>query len=170
MEVRVIHIGRDRTLRARGTVKGNVVAYWWGFRHQGKDVEQLSFILVDEGFVINQPVVFPDQQRGWWYCDLVDIQRDEESVTFRDRYVDIIVGPPGHPYRVLDLDEFAEASAVSGLGIEEMRTGLIQVQRFLDRRLNRRHELDSTWPDFPPKELAIFDNEALPKDWTWSFP
>jgi len=39
----------------------------------GTDREQRSFVLLDTGFQINQPVTFPEPQRGWWYCGLVQL-------------------------------------------------------------------------------------------------
>ena len=56
---------RDGLLRAVGMRFGRVVAYDWGFEQNGRAWEQRSFVLMDEGFQINQPVIFGEEQRGW---------------------------------------------------------------------------------------------------------
>jgi hypothetical protein len=51
--------------------RGSVVAYDWGFEGEGQQHIQRSFVLLDDGVQINQPVIFPSRQQAWWYCDLV---------------------------------------------------------------------------------------------------
>lgn len=156
---------RDRGLRAVGLRRDGVVAYDWGFEDGGRSYLQRSFVLLDEGFQINQPVRFPAAQRGWWYGDLVAIDDSDEAVRVDDLYIDVIVGPPDQPYRVLDLDDFAEAQASGRLGADQAERGLRQVQQFLDRRLNRRHDVTPTWPDFPPAEVEALLHADLPQEW-----
>ncbi|MEU7871432.1 hypothetical protein [Dactylosporangium sp. NPDC049140] len=68
---------RDGAVRAAGHRHGAAIVYDWGFTWEGAAREQRSFVLLDTGFQINQPVVFPEQQRGWWYCNRRhDIRRD----------------------------------------------------------------------------------------------
>ncbi|MGW8887489.1 hypothetical protein [Streptomyces sp. NPDC055749] len=56
------------------------------------------------------------------------------------------------------------------LGFAEAADGLIRTQRFLDRRLNRRHEVERSWPDFPPDEVKAMLAVHLPRDWTLMEP
>ena len=167
-EVEIRHVGSEASLVAAGALRDGVAAYWWGFEQHGEPVEQLSFLLVDEGFLLSQPVGFPPTQRGWWYCDLVDVERDGELISFRDMFVDVIVGPPDHPYRVLDLDEYADAVTDGRLAAAQGADGLRRCQAFLDRHLNRRHEVDRSWPDFPPAGVTAFDPAVLPRNWRWT--
>lgn len=103
------YLDEGRSLYAAGVRAGGVVAFRWGFEHEGRQVEQRSFLLLRESSLICQPVGFPPEQTGWWYCDLVDIEDEGEAITVRDLYVDVLVGPPTVPYRLLDLDELAVA-------------------------------------------------------------
>jgi hypothetical protein len=67
---------RNGKVRAAGRRMEQVIVYDWGYEYDGKRYEQRSFVLLDDGFQINQPVVFPPERRGWWYCDLVRIVED----------------------------------------------------------------------------------------------
>ncbi|MEY9862688.1 protein associated with RNAse G/E [Catenulispora sp. GAS73] len=90
--------------------------------------------------ISNPPVAFPPRQRGWWYCDLVTVVDDGEVLRVDDMWIDVIVGPPDHRYRLLDLDDYGQATSDGRLS-PSAADGLTRVQRFLDRRLNRRHEV-----------------------------
>ncbi len=157
---------RDRQLRAAGCRRGDVIVYDWGFELRGQQHRQRTYVLLDDGFQINQPVIFPAEQKGWWYCDLVRITDCGDEVHVEDLWIDVIVGPPDHPYRVLDLDEYAEAARSGALRADEAVDGLVRTQRFLDRRLNRRHETVRTWPDFPPAAVTALADLSFPQDWS----
>jgi hypothetical protein len=161
-QVTVLRNGR---VRAAGLRRGEVVAYDWGFRQDRRDYVQRSFVLLDDGVQVNQPVIFPTRQRGWWYCDLVSVSDDGDLLRVDDLWIDVIVGPPGHPYRLLDLHEYAEAITSGQLSVADAADGLTRMQRFLDRRLNRRHEVTRTWPDFPPACVEAMLTMELPMDW-----
>ncbi|GAA2527294.1 hypothetical protein [Winogradskya humida] len=157
---------RDGAIRAAGHRHGAAIAYDWGFPWHGEEKLQRSFILLDTGFQINQPVIFPDQQRGWWYCDLVRIVDNGHTVHVDDDWIDVIVGPPDHPYRILDLDEYGDAIAAGEIDAAAGVDGLRRTQMFLDRHLNRRHDTRrDSWPDFPPQAIAGL--AALPFDPQW---
>lgn len=156
---------RDHRVRAAGRRRDDVIVYDWGFELHGRHYEQRSYVLLDDGFQINQPVVFPAAQQGWWYCDLVRVTDNGDEVLVEDLWIDVIVGPPDHPYRVLDLDEFAVAATRGELSPAEAADGLIRTQRFLDRRLNRRHEVRRTWPDFPPATVLALANVTFERAW-----
>jgi hypothetical protein len=146
---------RDHKVRAAGRRLDDVIVYDWGFELDGRHHEQRSYLLLDDGFQVSQPVIFPEVQRGWWYCDLVRVTDNGDEVIVEDLWIDVIVGPPDHPYRVLDLDEYATAAARGELSPAEAVDGLVRTQRFLDSRLNRRHEVLRTWPDFPPETVTV---------------
>jgi hypothetical protein len=156
---------RNGQVRAAGLRLGDIVAYDWGFHYQGRDYEQRSFVLLDDGVQINQPVIFPAEQRGWWYCDLVSVTGDGGLLWVDDLWIDVIVGPPDQPYRLLDLHEYGEAIAAGQLSVADAVDGLSHMQRFLDRRLNRRHDAVRGWPDFPPAAVEAMLTMELPRDW-----
>ena len=160
-----VTVVRDGRMRAVGLRRDGVVAYDWGFSQHGRDYVQRSFVLLDDGVQINQPVAFPPQQQGWWYCDLVTVVDTGEVLRVDDMWIDVIVGPPDHPYRVLDLDDYGQAMSDGRLSLSAAADGLMRAQRFLDRRLNRRHEVERTWPAFPPTEVEALLKVALPQEW-----
>jgi hypothetical protein len=161
----LVTVHRGRGLRALGIRRDNVVAYDFGFHWQGGDYHQRAFVLLDERMQINQPVIFPPEQRGWWYCDLVEIAVDGDDVHVDDKWIDVIIGPPDHPYRLLDLHDYADAIEDGRLRLAEAVEGLRRMQAFLDRRLNRRHDVTRTWPEFPPPEVEALMAVELPQQW-----
>jgi hypothetical protein len=144
-----------------------VIVYDWGFEFEGQQWQQRSFVLLDDGFQINQPVIFPPERRGWWYCDLVRIVEDGDIVTVDDLWIDVIVGPPDHPYRMLDLHEYAAAMSSGALSMADAADGLVRTQRFLDRRLNRRYDhAERTWLNFPPADVEQLMDVRFPRHWS----
>ncbi|GGR05934.1 hypothetical protein GCM10010168_23960 [Actinoplanes ianthinogenes] len=161
-----VTVVRDGRVRAGGYRDGQAVVYDWGFTAHGVDYVQRSFVLLDTGFQINQPATFPEQQRGWWYCDLVRVVDEGHTVHVDDNWIDVIVGPPEHPYRVLDLDEYADAIAAGELDAADGVDGLRRTQLFLDRHLNRRHDTRrDRWPDFPPRAIAALAGLPVVPGW-----
>lgn len=165
----VLYPDGPRTVRAVGVRHGSAVGFRWGF-WPDEHIVQTSFLLPEEGFLIAQPVGFPAGQPGWWYCDLVSVDGDGDGAPYvvRDLYIDVIIGPPEHPYRVLDLDEHADAMATGVVPVEQGLDGLRRTQRFLDSRLNRR-DTTRAWPDFPPADVrALLARDDLPGEWIWT--
>jgi hypothetical protein len=166
--VRVRFVGKPSTLIAEGGRSDDMVAFWWAFDEGDHTYEQLSFVLLDDGFLIAQPVTFDGDQRGWWYCDLISVDDHGSELVLEDLYVDVVVGPPTAPYRVLDLDELAAAVRDDRVGVDVALDGLRRCQSFLDRRLNpRRGEVSTSWPDFPPTATARDRWRELPRAWQW---
>ncbi|PYC79454.1 hypothetical protein C7C46_13885 [Streptomyces tateyamensis] len=162
--VSILHNGR---LRAASIRRGDVVAYDWGFHQDGAEHVQRTFVLLDEGLQVNQPVLFPPEQRGWWYRDLLTLAwdgADRRLLRTQDLWLDVIVGPPDHPYRLLDLDDYADAPADGRLSPDRAAEGLRRMQRFLDRRLNRRHDTTRSRPEFPPPLVEELRTAELPRD------
>ncbi|MGC7101349.1 hypothetical protein ACPZ19_42310 [Amycolatopsis lurida] len=85
----------------------------------GAGRRQRAFLLLDESAQLNQPVGFTPERAGWWYVDLVDIREEGDTV----HVVDFIVGPPGLPYRVLDLHELGEAMTSGKLTPRQVPAG-----------------------------------------------
>jgi hypothetical protein len=119
-----------------------------------------AYLLLDDGIQLSCPPGFSENQAGWWYIDLVEVSESGDCLTVEDHYLDIIVGPPEHYYRILDMDEFGDAINEGKLTQEQAVRGLRNFQRFLDTHLNRRHDITLAWPDFPPR--AIEPLRSLP--------
>ncbi|MBA2951396.1 DUF402 domain-containing protein [Streptomyces himalayensis] len=165
-ELTPVTVVRNRTLRAAGRRLGDALVYDFGFEWHGQRYEQRAFVLLDVGFQINQPVIFPPEQQGWWYCDLVKVTEHENEFIVDDLWIDVIVGPADHPYRVLDLDEYGDAAQNGTLSAADAVDGLQRTQRFLDRHLNRRHDTTRSWPDFPPRIIADLRHVNFPRAWS----
>jgi hypothetical protein len=159
MESERVQVMRGEYGPFKGVRLGRVAAYDFplpdtSFVRPGELRRDRAYLLLDDGIQLSCPPGFPEQQAGWWYIDLVEIDERDETIAVRDHYLDVIVGPPSHYYRVLDMDEFGDAIAEGKLTPEQAVRGLRNFQRFLDRHLNRRHDVTPTWPDFPPQAIA----------------
>lgn len=123
---------------------------------------QRAFLLLDESAQLDQPVVFEPSRAGWWYIDLVEIREQGATIHVVDHYVDIIVGPPGFPYRVLDLHELGEALTAGALTAPQVAHVLAATQAFVDRHLQGKTHHGPDWPDFPPVALAPVREIEIP--------
>jgi hypothetical protein len=104
----------------------------------------------DDGVVVDGTLEGPDT----WYVDLLGVAADGEVYTLRDLYIDVMVPVDGRHYRMLDLDEFADALEDRVLSVEEAVDALRRWQRFLDRHLHAPREPIDAWRDFPPAAIA----------------
>jgi hypothetical protein len=151
---RLVTVLRRGNVRAQGHCHGDILQYDLGLTHEGVAHVQRCWVLLDEGFQLQQPVTFSAPHRGWWYCDLVKTFDDGNTIIVQDFWIDIIVGPHGQPYRMLDLDEFGDAIAEGALTPADAADALTRTQRFLDRHLNSRNPATPNWPDFPPRRIT----------------
>jgi predicted RNA-binding protein associated with RNAse of E/G family len=88
--------------------------------------------------------------RDMWYVDLVTVERNGNKFTFRDLSIDVMVPLDSRHYRLLDLDEFADALDSGVLSAKDAADALRRWQRFLDRHLHADRAPSNTWTDFPP--------------------
>jgi hypothetical protein len=99
-----------------------------------------------DGAVVDREAEGPDT----WYVDLVTVEQHEDRYVFRDLFIDIVVPMDGRHYRMLDLDEFADAIDNGSLTVEQATDALRRWQRFLDRHLHSERAPVGNWTDFPP--------------------
>jgi hypothetical protein len=144
----------------------------------GRTLLERTFVLLDLGVSFANPCwarhVKPDGtvvDRGaegsdTWYVDLVTVEQHGASYIVRDLYIDVMVPMHGRHYRMLDLDEFADAIDNGSLSMEQAADALRRWQRFLDRHLHAERAPIENWTDFPPAailpllELPRFDEPA----------
>lgn len=131
----------------------------------GRSRIERTFVLLDFGISFANPCWWrwhkPDgtigtsepEGRDSWYVDLVSIERSGNTYTILDLYIDVVVTTDDRGYRVLDLDEYADAMATGALGLEEGLDGLRRWQTFLDEHLHDNAWESSGWPDFPPERI-----------------
>ena len=90
---------------------------------------------------------------GTWYVDLVTVEQRADRYIIRDLYIDVMVPTDGRHYRILDLDEFADAIENGALSVEQATDSLRRWQRFLDRHLHSERAPVKNWTDFPPAAI-----------------
>lgn len=149
-----------------GVRAGRVAAYEFDlpegmYVRPGAGRRQRAFLLLDESAQLNQPVGFEPERAGWWYVDVVDIREEGNTIHVVDHYVDFVVGPPGMPYRILDLHELGEAMTAGTLTPREVAHVLAATQTFADQHLQGENH-GSEWSDFPPTALTPVRNIAIP--------
>ena len=102
-----------------------------------------------DGFV----VVADPHGRDSWYVALVTVEVHPNRYTFRDLYLDVMVPTDGRHYRMLDLDEYADAMSDGTLSLDDAVDGLRRWQHFLDRYLHAGRWPAGAWSDFPPHSI-----------------
>jgi hypothetical protein len=149
---------RRGDLPCPGVRVGRVAAYEFDWR----GARQRSVLLLDESIQMDQPAWLSGPVAGWWYVDLVEIAEAGDTIHVVDRYLDFLVGPPGLPYRVLDLDELGAAMTSGTLAPQQVAHVLSAAQAFADRYLQGKGHHGPEWPDFPPAALAPVRDIAIP--------
>jgi hypothetical protein len=144
-----------------GAIIGNVLAYSvvWTDRKQQPPVDhdERLFVLLDLGVQMsNPPRYLGGPQSESWYVDLVILEEDGDRIAIRDHDIDVVISTDGRGYRMLDLEEYAEAFENGECTLPELLDGLKRWQAFLDRHLHDGPHPVQPWPDFPPKSLEPF--------------
>lgn len=149
---------------------GNVVAYEFELPERyepwpGRTRLERTFVLLDVGVSFANPCWMRETKpdgavfevdphgRNSWYVDLVTVDVQHNRYTFRDLYLDVMVPTDGRAYRMLDLDEYADALADGSLSLADAVDGLRRWQRFLDRYLHAGRFPPQAWTDFPPASI-----------------
>lgn len=123
-----------------------------------------SYLLLELGVKLTIPPIWIQRGDPVWYVDLTIVTREADLYRVVDLDIDVFVPTDGRPYRMLDLDEFADAIEVGEFTLEEALDGLRRWQRFLDTHLHRfgPGDVHAGWRDFPPAAIAPLT--ALPQD------
>jgi predicted RNA-binding protein associated with RNAse of E/G family len=102
------------------------------------------FVFIDEAVkLMHEPWDWKDR----WYIDLVEVRwADENTLELDDLYVDVIVEGNGPIYRMIDLEELADALRDQKISVERIHEPLCRLQRFLDEHLHGGK-------DFPPEAI-----------------
>ncbi len=131
----------------------------------GRTLLERTFVLLDLGVSFANPcwvrqrrpdgIVVDRRQEGkdTWYVDLVTVEQVGNRYVFRDLYIDVMVPMDGRHYRMLDLDEFANAIDDGSLSIKQAADALRRWQQFLDRHLHAERAPVGAWTDFPPAAI-----------------
>ena len=158
---------------------GDVIAYEFELPDRfepwpGRTRLERTFVLLDVGVSFANPcwqratepggtvAEMDPRGRDSWYVDLITVEEHGDRYTLRDLYVDLIVPTDGRPYRVLDLDEFADAQAEGMISLQDAVDALRRWQRFLDRHLHTDRWPPTEWSDFPPASIRDLSAIAAP--------
>jgi hypothetical protein len=119
------------------------------YRHAGP---RRYFWLLDQGVqLVYEPYGWTDE----WYVDIVSIRCTQHvglpRYAITDSYVDLVVEAMGPTYRILDLDELAQALRSGRIEPAAAADALSRAQRFVDAYLHRR-------APFPPPQIRPFFN------------
>ena len=119
---------------------------------------QRNYLLVNAGVKLTRPARWDDDWRaGAWYVDVVECFVRGREVTVLDRYIDFIVPASTSPYRVLDMDELADALSEGHISIGAATKALRAAQAFVDTYLHRIGERQGpSWKDFPPAAIGPY--------------
>ncbi len=150
-----------------GIRRGRVAAYDYSIpgRHpvrEGASRVMRLYLLLDEAIQVCQPPTWFGHEAGSWYVDLVSITESAGTIEVVDRDIDVIVPPPGRPYRVVDLHEFGDAIESGEHSLEDAIAGLRAFQAFLETHLNRPDGSPGPWPDFPPAAIRPLMGIEMP--------
>ena len=105
------------------------------------------FVLIHEATKL---MFEPWDWKNKWYVDLVDVRWvDENTLLLKDLYLDIIVEGNGPTYRIIDLDDLADALMNQKISVEAIHAPLWRLQQFLDNHLH-------DGKDFPPAIIQPF--------------
>jgi hypothetical protein len=144
-----------------GDVVGYDVQILPKYQVPGRPTVDRSYLLLDEGVQLTKPAVFEGAIEGWWYVDLVEIERTDAGLVVHDLYVDFLIPTAVDRYQILDLDELADALQAGRLTTAQCAGVLTATQRFVDRYLRRPEEgPNGPSAEFPPPEVTAL--EQLP--------
>lgn len=130
-----------------------------------------NFVLLGLGVKLAIPPIWIQRGDPIWYVDLAIVSQEDDLYRVIDLDIDVFVPTDGRPYRMLDLDDLADAIEAGEFTLAEVVDGLRRWQRFLDAHLHRFATVDGVavdvqrgWRDFPPASiasLAALPNEAF---------
>ncbi|MBP2354343.1 hypothetical protein JOF29_005453 [Kribbella aluminosa] len=119
-----------------------------------------SYLLLDEGVQLTKPAVFEGPVEGWWYVDLVEIERSDDGLVVHDMYVDLLFPPAANRYQILDLEELADALTAGAITAAQCAETLTATQRFVHRYLRGAEEgPNGPAADFPPAEVGALEQQ-----------
>ncbi|MDD6207809.1 MAG: DUF402 domain-containing protein [Clostridiales bacterium] len=125
----LIELNQDHILHA----DSNLIVTSWEVLHPRSDFSHgVSAYLIDKHIKVSK-FLKPDHSLLYWYCDIIHTEYEEAQnrYTFIDLLADILVYPD-HSYRLVDLDELADAIKKQYLPSEQIPVILETIQQLLN--------------------------------------
>ena len=85
----------------------NIIITKWNVLKPRNDIDHgISAYFINEGIKVSK-IFNSDGDLVYWYCDIIETIHDNNTYTFNDLLIDIIIHPDGK-VEVVDMDEFAD--------------------------------------------------------------
>ena len=85
----------------------NIIITKWNVLKPRNDIDHgISAYFINDGIKVSK-IFNSDGNLVYWYCDIIETVHDNNSYTFNDLLIDIIIHPDGK-VEVVDMDEFAD--------------------------------------------------------------
>ena len=85
----------------------NIIITKWNVLKPRNDIDHgISAYFINEGIKVSK-IFNSEGNLVYWYCDIIETVHDNNTYTFNDLLIDIIIHPDGK-VEVVDMDEFAD--------------------------------------------------------------
>lgn len=85
----------------------NIIITKWNVLKPRNDIDHgISAYFINDGIKVSK-IFNSDGNLVYWYCDIIETVYDNNTYTFNDLLIDIIIHPDGK-VEVVDMDEFAD--------------------------------------------------------------
>ena len=85
----------------------NIIITKWNVLKPRNDIDHgISAYFINDGIKVSK-IFNSDGNLVYWYCDIIETVHDNNTYTFNDLLIDIIIHPDGK-VEVVDMDEFAD--------------------------------------------------------------
>lgn len=85
----------------------NIIITTWNVLKPRNDIDHgISAYFINDGIKVSK-IFNSDGNLVYWYCDIIETVHDNNTYTFNDLLIDIIIHPDGK-VEVVDMDEFAD--------------------------------------------------------------
>ena len=101
----IVELKDDKILYIDKT--NNIIITKWNVLKPRNDIDHgISAYFINDGIKVSK-IFNSDGNLVYWYCDIIETVHDNNTYTFNDLLIDIIIHPDGK-VEVVDMDEFAD--------------------------------------------------------------
>lgn len=101
----IVELKDDKILSIDKT--NNIIITKWNVLKPRNDIDHgISAYFINDGIKVSK-IFNSDGNLVYWYCDIIETVHDNNTYTFNDLLIDIIIHPDGK-VEVVDMDEFAD--------------------------------------------------------------
>ena len=112
----LIHLKDDIILSQEDDL---IITKWFTLHPRSDIARGISAIYMEKGFKISK-IYNRDNHLVYWYCDIIQVKKNTQknTVVIEDLLIDVILYNDG-TYRVVDLDELADALEQKLISVDE---------------------------------------------------